>query len=80
MKDSFTLLFLSCLCVLLFVALMMTLIDGKNVNPTKIEKTFVDNHVGIVRIGDCQYLKSKVYMGYNYTHKGDCDNPIHIYR
>lgn len=33
----------------------------------------------ITRIGNCQYLEhsNREYNNYCFTHKGDCNNPIH---
>ena len=42
------------------------------------------NNVPIVRIDGCEYLKNEIVMptGYGvvFTHKGNCNNPIHFIR
>jgi len=38
-------------------------------------------NIRIMRLGDCEYLKSSTSYDYPvFAHKGDCDNPIHIYK
>ncbi len=48
------------------------------------EELRLSNDVVIVRIDGCQYLKCTIYgyatLSYVYTHKGNCDNPIHRYK
>jgi len=31
----------------------------------------------VTRVDGCQYLRFYTGRGFDYTHKGDCDNPIH---
>lgn len=39
-----------------------------------------NNEMLIKRIDGCQYLVNYVYRGSSvYIHKGNCDNPIHVY-
>lgn len=37
-----------------------------------------DGEVRIVIVEDCEYLRTTVYAGWVYTHKGNCKNPIHL--
>lgn len=43
----------------------------------QIEVTSTMSGGEIVKIRKCEYIKSHVYLGWVYTHTGDCNNPIH---
>lgn len=43
-------------------------------------KSSDNQELSIIKIGNCEYIRSEVYAGYSYTHKGDCNNPIHVYQ
>lgn len=64
-------------CAFLVIGCIFALsIDSVNQPQAQV----VDGMV-IKRIDGCQYLINYVYRGNEvYTHKGNCDNPIHIYR
>jgi hypothetical protein len=64
------------LVLVVFILLMIVGFAGCGKPP----ETIVDGDVPVVRIDDCQYLKNQVsHYYYVHTHKGNCDNPIHIY-
>jgi hypothetical protein len=38
------------------------------------------DEIEIVRIDGCEYIRAKLNSNCTiYAHKGDCDNPIHVY-
>ena len=52
--------------------------NNKQVQKTKETSVVeLDRLNEIVRVRNCEYIKSRVYSGYVYTHCGDCNNPIH---
>ena len=58
--------------------LICLLAVGCGKNPTQQPINSNENSiVGTVVIEGCQYLKVNAYMGYSFTHKGNCNNPIH---
>ncbi len=34
----------------------------------------------VVKIDGCEYIRTEVYGGHSYTHKGNCKNHIHMYQ
>jgi hypothetical protein len=58
------------------VSFVVVFIFGKD--EVKTGEFMVDNEVELCRIDGCQYIGFKTYYGHRaYTHKGNCDNPIH---
>ncbi len=63
-----------------YIALILTItlsasLVGCNA-PVEEERIYSGNtEWGIIKIGDCQYV-SRVNL---FSHKGDCNNPKHIY-
>ena len=43
--------------------------------PTRVS---IDLLTDIVKIRNCEYIKSGVHGGYVYVHCADCTNPIHL--
>lgn len=66
-SNWFTIFVLSTCSLTLIVILVCKPIGDKNEDFT------------IVTIDQCEYIKTHVYSGEVYTHKGNCKNPIHIY-
>jgi hypothetical protein len=49
------------------------------------KEDIVSKHTNVTVIDGCQYLESAYALGtqqtlYSLTHKGNCNNPIHIYK
>lgn len=65
----------------LSLLLIVCFLCGCGNNPTQqpIINSNENSIVGIIVIEGCQYLKVNAYMSYSFTHKGNCNNPIHIY-
>lgn len=64
----------------IIICMCLLLLGCWNTNTsTTMVKDSDGESVTIVKIGECQYIRTVVYNSYTYTHKGDCDNPIHIY-
>lgn len=68
---------------MLFIMCLIIAISGcvKLPNGEREIKDSDNSIVYTTKIGDCEYLKFRTYNGrWGYTHKGDCNNPIHIYK
>lgn len=65
---------------MLFIMCLVLLLSGCVKIPDEKTHDSEQNSIYVTRIGDCQYIKYIVRGGFGYTHKGDCDNPIHIYK
>lgn len=73
--------------MLLFMAILSVLVGCTESTIPKTESSVIanvttenetlDNSDNIVKIRNCEYIKSKVYTGYVYTHCGDCSNARH---
>ena len=74
------------LLVMILLAIVILIISGsfgyRNVKSLSVKTTTIQVEHGavIIEIDGCEYIKSQVSSGYTYCHKGNCKNPIHIYR
>lgn len=48
------------------------------VPPTGSSKVSIDFFTDIVKIRNCDYIRSSVHGGYAYVHCADCTNSIHL--
>ena len=52
-----------------------------SVQPMTLTQDSDGREIKVVTIEGCEYFKLYTYGGnYVYTHKGNCKNPIHIYK
>lgn len=51
-------------------------LDRPSENLTVVED--ISERVQIVKVRNCDYIKSPAYAGYTFVHTGDCPNPIHF--
>ena len=60
-----------------FILIFLLLLIGIKANPTTEQKQgkvveYIDRNASIVKIHNCEYIKSYTGEGYVYTHRGDC--------
>mgnify|MGYP001766125144 CR=1 FL=1 len=65
---------------MLFIMCLILILSGCMNIPKEGTVDSEKRVVYITKIGDCQYIKFSVKGYWAYTHKGDCNNPIHIYK
>ena len=60
-----------------FILIFLLLLIGIKANPTTEQKQgkvveYIDSYTSIVKIYNCEYIRSYSGQGYVYTHRGDC--------
>jgi len=67
------------LAMMLFMAILSFLVGCEEPStPDKVIKyELLNRNDQIVKIRNCEYITSRVYYGYVYTHLGDCSNDRH---
>lgn len=76
------LLFTAAVCSIVLTGCSTTAKEVKvrEIKPGDTISAFDDDVIRILKIGKCQYISWTGSHGERgYSHKGDCNNPIHVY-
>lgn len=63
---------------LIFIVTLLLIFGCNNPHPTDTKEGEVGPYM-IIRMDGCEYFHRKIGYSRELSHKGNCDNPIHIY-
>ena len=66
-----------CIIDCIIACLLLVSCGGKVNRDTNGNKIIPSTSFTIVVYDGCQYLEYPGYLAFHYTHKGNCNNPIH---